>query len=203
MMAQFTRKRAPFPPVRLTILPLLLAMATGCASNPPVRAGLAGPPLPIGTAIALIGVPADEAPSVAQARQAVMAVLVRRGHPISADGATRLDIGLTDRPAATGIAIIGGETLSPAKRRRLLQSCDLRTYRLVLTHYGAGSALPITRAWAETHQCKGKLDGSIAQLARQAVTALAEGTGQIVPAATATAAVAAPLTPLQPPPAAP
>jgi len=182
-------------------LPLLLAMVAGCAGNPPVRAGIAGEPLPMGSAITLIGAPADEVPLAAKVRQAVTDALAERGHRITDNAPAQLDIGLTDRPARTGLAIIEGEELSPAKRRRLLQRCDLRTHRLVLTHYGAGSAVPITRAWADIHQCRGKLDGSIARLVREAVTALADGTGESA-SATSLAAGEAPFSYLQAPPAA-
>ncbi len=201
MMAHPTHKRAPYRAARFVALPLLLTMVASCASNPPVRAGVTGAPLPAGTAIALIGTPTDEAPFAVKARQAVTQVLAEHGHAITDDAAARLDIGLTDRSAKTGIAVINGEALSPAKRRRFLQTCDLRTHRLTLTHYGAGSAVPITRAWSETHQCKGKLDdGGIADLARQAVAALAN---QAAPATTAAAPESALLIPLRQPPAAP
>lgn len=157
-------------------LPLLFALtASGCASNPSVRAGVAGASLQPGTTIVMIGTSASDSPFAIEARKAVTDALARHGHAVSANAPARLEIGLTDRAASTGVGIIDGEPLSPAKRRRLLQRCDLRTDRLTLTYYGPGATVPITRAWSETHQCKGKLEGSIARLADEAVAALING----------------------------
>jgi len=202
MMASFTCKRRTYRPARFAVLPLLLAMAAGCTSSPPLHAGALGAPLPPHTTIALVGTPDDEGPLAIKAREAVTKALAEYGHTITDEAGARLDLGLTDRSAKTGIAIIDGEALSPAKRRRFLQSCDLRTHRLALTYYGGGPAVPITRAWAETHLCKGKFDdGDIAQLARQAVSALVEQTDQPSPATTARVG-AGTLTALRPLPAA-
>lgn len=125
--------------------------------------------------MAIIGVSQDRLEPAAKAQEAVIAALARRGLGVSKGAQARLDIGLTNRSASTGIGVIEGETLSPAKRRVFLQSCKDRTYRLSLAYYGAGADIPITRAWAEEYHCKGTLEASISDLAEKAVAALEKG----------------------------
>lgn len=153
----------------------LFAMLGGCAHQIRLDAGATGPALPGGSAIALIGTTRTESPLALQARSEVIAALARKGHVMAADAAARIEIGLTERPAKTGIAVIDGSELSPAKANKFLQSCRDRTYRLVLTYYGAGTSVPVTRAWAEERHCKGEIEDSIRELAERSVAALATG----------------------------
>lgn len=159
---------------------LLTVTAGGCTSNVSLRAGAAGAPLPPGQSVKIIGADPNGTAIAAKAQDAVIAALGKRGYSIVPDAAARLEIGVTDRLASTGIAIIGGTELSAAKRQKFLQSCKDRTYRLVLTYYGASNDVPVTRAWSEEHHCKGTLDASIAGLADKAVAALTMGSSSEV-----------------------
>lgn len=154
----------------------LAGLLAGCAGQVRPRSGATGQALPPASSLAIVGIQPEDAPLAVKARAEVSAALGRRGHAVAPGGADRIEIGLTDRAASTGIAVIGGEELSPAKRRRFLQTCKERTYRLVLTRYGAGSDVPVTRAWAEEHHCRGAVGERIAGLAENAVAALATGT---------------------------
>ncbi len=167
--------------LRPTILAVILTVTTaGCASHVSLRAGAAGAPLPPGQSVKIIGTDPNGTVIAATTQHAVIKALGKRGYTVVPDAAARLEIGVTDRLASTGIAIIGGDDLSPAKRQKFLQSCKDRTYRLVLTFYGASSDVPVTRAWSEEHHCKGTLDASIAGLADKAVAALAIGSSSEV-----------------------
>ena len=112
---------------------------------------------------------------MAKAQQQVVAALTSRGHRVVDGAPARIEVGLTDRLATTGIGVLEGPELSAAKKRKFLQSCKHRTYRLVLTYYGAGADVPVTRAWAEERQCEGRIEDSTATLAEKAVASLAMG----------------------------
>lgn len=154
---------------------LCLPLIGGCANRIDLRSGAAGPALPPTSSVAIIGATKEDNPLVAEARDAVVKSLARRGHAIVSEAPARIEIGLTDRLATTGVGVIGGNTLSAAKGHKFLQSCKDRTYRLTLTYYSAGSDVSVTRAWAEEQHCKGAIRDSIASLADKAVSALALG----------------------------
>ena len=163
--------------MRREIAPILMFLAglSGCADRVAVTGGAAGPALPPGTTVTLIGTDQNANPLAMRAQDAVVAALVRHGHPLG-EGGGHIEVGLTERQAMTGIAVIDGAVISPAKGRKLLQSCRDRTFRLAVTYYGSGATVPVTRAWAEERRCKGTIDESIAALADKAVAALAAGT---------------------------
>jgi hypothetical protein len=154
---------------------MCLPLMNGCASRIDLRAGAAGPAIPPASGLALIGITPQDSPLAVSAREAVVKALARRGHVLAAEGPARIEIGLTDRLASTGVGVIGGAPLSPAKSRKFLQSCKDHTYRLTLTYYSAAPDVAVTRAWAEEQHCKGTIAESIAGLADKAVAALARG----------------------------
>lgn len=174
------RRRALKMPRKQSIGPLFLGLLClapigGCANRIDLRSGAAGPALSPNSSMAVIGATKEDNPLVAEARDAVVKSLARRGHAIVPQAPARIEIGLTDRLATTGVGVIGGNTLSAAKGHKFLQSCKDRTYRLTLTYYSAGSDVSVTRAWAEEQHCKGAIRDSIASLADKAVSALALG----------------------------
>ncbi|MBT2188999.1 DsrH/TusB family sulfur relay protein [Sphingobium nicotianae] len=178
MRAPASRNRSPAilrPVVPRLICASILTMTASCTSHVHLNAGAAGAPLAAGQAVTIIGIGPDGPAIAARAQDAVIAALGKHGYVLAPDAAARLEIGITDRPASTGIAVIGGAELSAAKGKRFLQSCKERTYRLVLTYYGPASDLPVTRAWAEEHHCRAAIDASIENLADKAVTALTKG----------------------------
>lgn len=176
-----SRNGASRGPAQRIVLALGLAsILTGCASRIQLRSGAAGAPLPAGSAIALIGSVQGSSALTAKAQEAVSTALAKRGHSFSPQAPARLEVGLTSRPASTAVGVIGGETLSPAKAHKFLQSCRDQTYRLTLAYYGAGMDVPITRAWSEEYHCKGTIDASIGELAEKAVDALVKGSSSAV-----------------------
>ena len=152
----------------------LTGLLAGCAGQVDVKSGATGAALPAGATIALIGTSANDNPLIIEAQRQVVAALAAQGHDIAPDAPTRIEIGLTDRLASTGVGVLGGAELSAAKKKAFL-GCKGRIHRLVLTSYGAGPDVPVTRAWAEEQQCKAGLEESIAGLAEKAVAALALG----------------------------
>jgi hypothetical protein len=166
--------------VSSVIVAMTLATASGCTNNVSLRSGSTGMPLAENEAMAIVGATPNDPAMAVRAQNAVIAALGKRGHVVTPDAAARLEIGITDRLASSGISVIGGQELSAAKRRKFLQSCEDRTYRLVLTHYGATNDVPVSRAWAEEHHCKGTLESSIDGLAEKAVAALVKGSSSEV-----------------------
>ena len=154
---------------------VLAALLAGCTGQVRLNTGATGPAIPAGSAVTLIGTAKNDHLLVAQAQKEVLAALASRGHSAGSGGAARIEVGLSDRLATTGIGVLEGPELSAAKKKKFLQTCKDRTYRLVLTYYGAGADVPVTRAWAEERHCKGPIDASIAALAERAVASLAIG----------------------------
>lgn len=178
MRAPASRNRPPAKLRRVApglICASILSMTAACTNQVNLNAGAAGAPLAAGQAMTIIGVNPDGTAIAARAQDAVIAALGKHGYTLTPDAAARLEIGITDRPASTGIGVIGGIELSAARGKKFLQSCKDHTYRLVLTYYGPASDVPVTRAWAEEHHCRAAIDASIASLADKAVTALARG----------------------------
>lgn len=154
---------------------MCLPLMSGCAHEVSLHAGAAGPTPSPASAMTMIGLTREESPLAAEARDAVAKALARHGLALAPDAPARIEIGLTDRLASTGVAVIGGEALSAPKPHKFLQSCKDHTYRLTLTYYSAGPEVSVTRAWAEEQHCKGAITDSIATLAEKAVTALTQG----------------------------
>ncbi len=146
-----------------------LAMA-GCAGPIETRAGLSGAALPANAAIALNVSHGQQGPLVDEVRRAVAGQLARQGHREAQDGTARVVIAFTVRPAAIEVLSARNEVLSAAKRRRALQNCADRTFRLTLVAEGIGETA--SRAWAEEYHCKAAPGASIGPLAAQAVAAL-------------------------------
>jgi hypothetical protein len=153
----------------------LAALLGGCASHVRLNSGATGLAMPANATISFIGTHHAGGQLARQAQASVAEALEARGHKVGPDAPVRIEVGLTNRPSVTGVSVIDGAVLSPPKGKAFLQSCRDRTYRLVLTYYGAGETVPVTRAWAEERHCKGTIDDSIRSLADKAVAALATG----------------------------
>lgn len=145
-------------------------MLAACAGPVETRTGADSslPPSKVPVEVVLTGVPdALSGPTLA----AIGAALADHGFATASQGAGRLTVALAERPAAMAVVSADGRTLSPAKRQRLLQSCEDRTQRMLLV-LEMPDAAPV-RAWAEEAHCHGTLAQSVGPLATKAVAALA------------------------------
>lgn len=155
----------------LTLLVLATFGIDACAGPIETRAGvdrvgLSGQPKIAVVSALGAGIASDAAAS------AVKDALARRGLTVSDDSAAKLTVAIAERPAALALLTDDGKVLSGAKSKRLLQSCEDRTHRLLLVLETAGA--PPVRAWAEEDHCKGDLSASVIPLAERAVAALAD-----------------------------
>ena len=150
---------------------LLAVGMAGCAGPIETRSGLTGTALPANAAVALAVSHEQDGPLVDAVRRAVAEQLAARGHPADAEGAARVVVTFAERPASLEVLAAKGAVLSAAKRRRALQNCADRTFRLTLVAERTGEAP--SRAWAEEHHCKAAPGSSIGALAAQAAAALA------------------------------
>jgi len=135
--------------------------------------------LPANAVVALAVSHEQHGPLVDAVRRAVAEQLALQGHPVAEDGAARVVVGFAERPASLEVLGAKGAVLSAAKRRRALQDCADRTFRLTLVAEGTGEAPG--RAWAEEYHCKAAPGASVGPLAAQAVAALV-GKGSARPA---------------------
>ena len=79
---------------------------------------------------------------------------------------------LTERSAQIGVTGADRVVIAPAKTHRALQSCQDRTYRLVLSLTDKGSGAVTRRGWAEESHCHDNLADALPRLASHAAEML-------------------------------
>ncbi|MGD9812070.1 MAG: hypothetical protein AB7U35_12190 [Sphingobium sp.] len=120
----------------------------------------------------------NAAPVLDEARQEVSGVLVAKGFGFSDVAPYSVSLGLSERPGDMAVAAEDGVSLSPAKRRRLLQDCEDRIFRLRVTIVDRATGLVRYDGAAEEAHCKAGLNEVLPRLARLAVADLAQPRGE-------------------------
>src|SRR5690348_5953432 len=95
----------PRPLASALAFTLIAAATSGCTSVVNLRAGAAGAPMPPAQTMMIIGANPNGTTIAAKAQDAVLAALTMRGYSIAPEATARIEIGLTDRLASTGIAV--------------------------------------------------------------------------------------------------
>jgi hypothetical protein len=117
------------------------------------------------------------------ARDAVTAMLAKRGFAEAADGELQLQVALSERDAALAVSAVtpsGKRNIAPAKQKKPLQSCLDREYRIsvVLTRISDGAM--VYKGDAAEYHCKAKLAEVMPSLAERALADLAKPKGEYV-----------------------
>ena len=128
------------------------ALSGGCSSNVETRVSSSGV-LIAAPEQYMISTVAETSPELRTAYKLVAATMAKQGFTIAKNAPLHLEITLDARPAALSVGgKEGPESVSPAKKKKMLQSCEDREYRIgvTLTRVSDGSETYRGRA-AEFH----------------------------------------------------
>jgi hypothetical protein len=130
------------------------ALAAGCSSTIETRVSSSGVPSPA-TEAYMISTVAEAPPELRSAYKLVATAMAQKGFVLAKEAPLHLEITLDARPAALSLGGKDGpDSLSPAKRKKPLQSCEDREYRLGLTLSKVGDGSEVYRGRAAEYHCK-------------------------------------------------
>lgn len=163
-------------PMSRRILPLFLAIAAaGCSNIVETRVSSSGV---AGLTPTTLSYDKDmsKTPELQLAYANVVEKLSQRGFKIADGGDAHLELSIASRPAALAVSA-GGNTISSAKKRKALQSCADKEYRLlvVLTRISDGGEL--YRGSAAEYHCNMPLADILPHLIDTALADLAAPRG--------------------------
>ena len=157
---------------RLLIVPLTAILIAGCSQTVETRIMSKGQPALVAGAFSLSENRTQTA-GLSSARTLVSDVLVSRGYEIAKNGALHLEVSLSERPAELSLGTAAGPaSIAIAKRKKPLQSCEDREYRIgvALTRIADGALLYQSSA-AEYH-CNQTLTDALPDLVKAAMADL-------------------------------
>lgn len=127
--------------------------AAGCSSNIETRVASNGVRSPTAEAY-MISTVAETSPELRSAYRLVAAAMTEKRFPLAKEAALHLEITLDARPAMLALGgKDGADSLSPAKKKKPLQSCEDREYRLGVTLTRVRDGSEIYRGRAAEHHC--------------------------------------------------
>ena len=151
---------------------LLLAVAflgAGCSTNVETRVTSNGLRSPVAEAY-MISTVAETSPELRTAYKLVAATMAQKGFRLVKEAALHLEITLDARPATLALGGKGGAgSLSPAKDKKPLQSCEDREYRLGVTLTKIRDGTEIYRGRAAEYHCKAQITEALPTLVSAAL----------------------------------
>lgn len=103
----------------------------------------------------MISTVAETSAELHSAYKLVAASMAQKGFALAKEAPLHLEITVDARPAALSLGSKDGpDSLSPAKRKRPLQSCEDREYRLGVTLTKVGDGSEVYRGRAAEYHCK-------------------------------------------------
>lgn len=163
--------------LRQFIVPLTLILLAGCSQTVETRIMSKGQPASIAGTFSLSET-TSLSPGLLSARKLVSEALLSRGYTIAENGAFHLEVSLAERPAELSLGSAAGPTsIAVAKRKKPLQSCQDREYRIgvALTRVTDGALLFQSSA-AEYH-CNQPIADSLPELVKAALADLGNPRG--------------------------
>lgn len=143
-----------------------VSLGTGCSSDIETRVSSSGVSSPDPAAY-MISTVAETSPEMRSAYRLVALAMARKGLTLAKEAPLHLEITLDARPAALSLGSKdGAEALSPAKRRKPLQSCEDREYRLGVTLTKVSDGIEIYRGRAAEYHCKLEMADALPTLVR-------------------------------------
>jgi hypothetical protein len=125
-----------------------------CSSNVETRISSSGITSPKAERY-MISTVAETSAELHSAYKLVAASMAQKGFALAKEAPLHLEITVDARPAALSLGSKDGpDSLSPAKRKRPLQSCEDREYRLGVTLTKVGDGSEVYRGRAAEYHCK-------------------------------------------------
>jgi hypothetical protein len=129
----------------------------------------------------MISTVAETSPELRNAYKMVAASMASKGFSLAKEAPLHLEITLDARPAALSLGgKDGAGSLSPAKPKKPLQSCEDREYRLGVTLTKVGDGSEIYRGRAAEYHCKAEMADALPTLVSAALTDFGKPRGNYV-----------------------
>lgn len=156
------------------------ALAAGCSNNIETRVSSSGVQSPLAQAY-MISTVAETSEELRSAYKQVATTMVQNGFVLAKAAPLHLEITLDARPADLALGGKDGPaSLSPAKRKRPLQSCQDREYRLGVTFTNVGDGNEIYRGRAAEYHCKAEMADVLPTLVKAALADFGKPRGNYV-----------------------
>ena len=155
------------------------ALSGGCTGKVDTRVQSSGIASPSPQAY-MISTVAETSPELRRAYKIVAAAMAKKGFTLVKEGTLHLEITLDARPAALSLGSKeGANSLSPAKEKKMLQSCEDREYRLGVTLTNAEGS-EIYRGRAAEYHCKVAVSAALPTLVDAALADFGSPRGSYV-----------------------
>jgi hypothetical protein len=136
------------------VLAAAIGLGSGCSGKLETRVTSNGVQSPAAQAY-MISTVAETSPELRSAYKLVAATMAQKGFPLAKEAPLHLEITLDSRPAALALGGKDGPgSLSPAKQKKMLQSCEYREYRFGVTLTRVDDGSEIYRGRAAEYHCK-------------------------------------------------
>jgi hypothetical protein len=169
MTGKKARHRQYCGSARALVIILAASLIAGCSQTVETRISSAGLSAPAAARFVL----ADSKAATPELRHAQMLVtdaLLAHGFQPGDAATLHLEITVADRPAALALGTAAGPgSLSPAKRKKPLQSCEDREYRIGVALTRIADGMLIYQANAAEYHCKLKLAEALPDLVQAAL----------------------------------
>lgn len=136
------------------VLIAVSALVAGCSSKIETRVSSSGVQSPAAQAY-MISTVAETSTELRSAYKLVVASMTDRGFMLAKEAPLHLEITIDARPAAIALGSRDGPvSLSPAKKKMMLQSCEDLEYRLGVTLTKVSDGQEIYRGRSAEYHCK-------------------------------------------------
>jgi hypothetical protein len=155
-------------------------LVTSCAGKIETRISSSGVQSPA-AAQYMISTVTETSPELRSAHKLVAANMARKGFALAKEASLHLEITLDARPAALALGgKDGASSLSPAKKKRPLQSCEDREYRLGVTLTKVADGSEVYRGRAAEYRCKVSVSEALPTLVNAALADFGSPRGNYV-----------------------
>lgn len=145
------------------------ALLTGCSTSIETRVSSNGVSSPTAEAY-MISTVAETSPELRSAYKLVAAAMAQNGFTLAKEAPLHLEITLDARPSTLSLGgKEGPASLSPAKRKKPLQSCEDQEFRFGVTVTKVGDGSEIYRGRAAEYHCKVEMADALPTLVNAAL----------------------------------
>jgi hypothetical protein len=164
---------------RLTVL-LTALLATACSANVETRVSSSGINSPRPDQY-MISTFAEASPELRNAYKLAARNMEQKGFALAKSAPLHLEITLDARDAALALGSTDGpETLSPAKRKKPMQSCEDKEYRLGVTLTQVADGAEVYKSRAAEYHCKMPMADALPVLVNAALADFGKPRGSYV-----------------------
>jgi hypothetical protein len=155
-------------------------LGAGCSGNIETRVSSNGVQSPAAESY-MISTVTEISPDLRSAYKLVAASMAQKGFMLAKEAPLHLEITLDARPASLSLGGKDGPgSLSPAKKKKALQSCEDREYRLGVTLTKVGDGTEIYRGRAAEYHCKVPVSEALPTLVNAALADFGSPRGSYV-----------------------